>query len=51
MNKIQIDLILGALNSGINALEEIDPELKDSKLIVELQNAIKAIKGIQSLGV
>jgi hypothetical protein len=46
VNKVEIDVIIGILNSVISLVESIDPESAKNPVVVQIQNAIKVIQGL-----
>lgn len=44
--KLQVDMIIGILNSLLAALLALDPALQNNKVIAELQNVIAALQAL-----
>lgn len=48
ISKIEIDLIIGCLNTVINMLISIDPNAAQNKVVIDIQAAIASL---QALGI
>lgn len=46
MNKLEIDMIIGMIQSLINMIEMYNPDLAKNPVIAELEKAIEAIKAL-----
>ncbi len=46
INKAEIDLLLGVLNSVLEMLEGIDPALAQNKIVLDIHSAIKSLEAL-----